>query len=95
MKHYALLKLAPGSDIEAVEEKIWKTFENLDKELTWLNHPAIYRNCMNQDTNADIMIVIDLDDEENLQSYLNHPLHIKMTEDLKNAITGWTVFDHY
>ena len=45
MKHYVLLKLAPGADVESVEEKIFKAYDKLDEELEWLNSPAVYRSC--------------------------------------------------
>ena len=37
MKHYVLLKLAPGVDVEAIQLRVKKTYEQLDMELDWLN----------------------------------------------------------
>ena len=95
MKHYVLLKLAPGADKEAVYSRVWSTYEALDKELEWLNFPQVYRSCVDRDSNADIMAVIDLDDESHLQPYLTHPLHVQMAQDLKDVIVSRTSFDHY
>ncbi len=95
MKHYMLLKLAPGADIQKAEERIWKTYEKLDKELTWLNYPKVFRSCAGGESDADIMVVADLDSDENLQSYLTHPLYLEMEEDLKDVVVGRTSFAHY
>ncbi len=95
MKHYVLLKFKPGTDLEKAEERVWKTYEDLDRELPWLNKPAVYRSCIDRDSNADIMAVVDLDGEEYLQQYLTHPLHVAMANEFKDSIAGRTSFDHF
>ena len=94
MTHYVLLKFAPGTDLDAVEQRVRKTYQELDRALDFLNNPAVYRCCIERDSNADIMAVIDLDGEEFLQAYLTHPLHLQMAGDLKDALIGRTSFDH-
>jgi hypothetical protein len=54
----------------------------------------VFRSCVERDSNADIMAVIDLDGEEFLKPYLTHPLHLQMAGDLKDALIGRTSFDH-
>ena len=95
MKHYVLLKLAPGVDVEAIQLRVKKTYEQLDMELDWLNKPVVYRSCIERDSNADIMAVVELDREDCLQPYLTHPLHMQMAQDLKDVVIGRTSFDHY
>ena len=95
MKHYVLLKLAPGVDVEAIQLRVKKTYEQLDMELDWLNKPVVYRSCVERDPNADIMAVVELDREDCLQPYLTHPLHVQMAQDLKDVVVGRTSFDHY
>ena len=36
MIHYVLLKLAPGSDVNAVEARVRKTYQELDETLPFL-----------------------------------------------------------
>lgn len=95
MKHCVLLKLAPGADAEKAQHKVWKTFQKLDEELDWLNHPVIYRGCMDAHSDFDLMAVIELDDENRLAAYLQHPLTAKLEEDLKDAVAGRAAFKHY
>lgn len=94
MIHYVLLKLVPGSDVAAVEERVRKTYDALAETLPYLNDPVVKVNCIQRDSNADIMAVIRLDSEDCLQPYLTHPLHLQMAQDLKDVVIGRTSFDH-
>lgn len=93
MIHYVLLKLASGTDKDAVEARVRKTYRELDEALDFLHDPQVFRCCVERDSNADIMAVIRLDGEEFLQPYLTHPLHLQMAKDLKDAVIGRTSFD--
>lgn len=93
MKHYVLLKFAPGTDLDAVEKKVSGVYAQLDSVLPFLNDPCVMRNCVERDSNADIMVSVDLDTPEKLQDYLTHPLHVQMGQDLKDALVGRTSFD--
>ena len=95
MKHYALLKLAPGADPVAVQEKLWKTYRKLDDELDWLNHPVIYRRSEGGRSDYDLMAVVELDGEERLADYLAHPLMAKLADKLEGAVAEQAAFDHY
>ena len=94
LTHYVLLKFAPGTDLDAVEQRVRKTYQELDETLPFLHEPRVFRSCVERDSNADIMAVIDLDGEEFLKPYLTHPLHLQMAGDLKDALIGRTSFDH-
>lgn len=94
MTHYVLLKFKTGSDVDAIEATIRKTYEELDNTLSFLNNAKVYRCCVARDSNADIMIRVDLDKKEQLQDYLTHPLHIKMMNSFDSALAGRTSFDH-
>lgn len=94
MIHYVLLKLAPGSDLDAAEARVRKTYNELAETLPYLNEPQVFRSCVERDSNADIMAVIRLDDESCLQPYLTHPLHVQMAQDMKDVVIGRTSFDH-
>ena len=94
MIHYVLLKLAEGTNVDWVEDKVRKVYESLAEELPYLNDPVTYRCCVARDSNADIMSVIRLDSEEFLEPYLKHPKHLQMAQDLKEVITARISFDH-
>ena len=94
MKHYELLKLAPGVDPVAIQEKLWKTYRKLDDELDWLNHPVIHRSCREGD-DYHLAVVVDIDEEERLPEYLSHPLMQKLEGKLGDDIAKRATFDHY
>ncbi len=94
MTHYVLLKLAPGADRDKVFARVSDTYRALDEALDYLSKPRVYRSCVDRDSNADIMAVIELKGPEYLKPYLTHPLHLAMAQDLKDALIGRTSFDH-
>lgn len=94
MTHYVLLKFKPGTDLDAVEANVRETYERLDQLLPFLTDPVVFRNCVDRDSNADLMAVVQLDSSEHLNDYLTHPLHIQMAQDFKDALAARTSFDH-
>ena len=86
MIHYVLLKFAPGTDLDAAEARVRKTYDELAETLPYLNDPEVFRSCIERDSNADIMA--------NLQPYLTHPLHMAMAQHFKDMLIGRTSFDH-
>ncbi len=94
MKHYVLLKLAQGADVDAARHKVWKALDKLDADLDWLNRPAVFRSCR-PDGDADLMAVFEVDEEERLPEYLNHPARVKLAEALKDVLVSQVTFDHY
>lgn len=94
MKHYVLLKFAPGTDLDAVETYVRSVYDQLSETLDFLTNPKVYRSCVVRDTNMDIMATIELDNAEHLQTYLTHPLHMQMAMSLKDKIIGRQSFDH-
>ena len=95
MKHYELLRLKPAADADAVRHKIWKAYDKLDAELDWLNHPVVIRGCLAGEDRADIMATFELDGEEYLAGYLEHPRRKKLAEELEPLIDARIAFDHY
>ena len=93
MTHYVLLRLAPDSDKDAAERRVRKTYQELDETLSFLHNPRVYRSCVERDSNADIMAVIDLDEPEKLQDYLTHPLHVQMAQDMEGVRLVVEVYD--
>lgn len=94
MTHYVLLKLAEGADVDAVEKRVAETYCALEQALPYLNDPVVYRSCVTRESNADIMVSLQLDSPDQLQPYLTHPLHLQMAQDLKDMLAGKVSFDH-
>ena len=94
MKHYVLLKLVPGADVVAAQQRIMKAYDKLDMEFDWLNHPVVYRSC-GADDGFDIMAVLEIDAEEKLPEYLESAHYKKLVERLKDQVALRQTFDHY
>lgn len=95
MKHYTLLKLAPGADAIEVQHKIRKAYEKLDDELDWANRPVVYRCCEDGASDMDIMAVIELDSADQLKEYRQNSHYVKLTEKLQDLVVERVTFDHY
>lgn len=95
MTHYVLLKLAEGTNVDFVESKVRKVYEELAEELDYLHDPVTYRCCVARDSNADIMSEFMLDSEKCLEPYLKHPKHMQMAMDLKDVVIERVSFDHF
>ena len=95
MKHIAFFKLAPGADIVAFREKLWKTHRKLDDELEWLNHTVIIPRCEDTESSYDIMLSVEIEGPARLRDYLDHPLVRKLEEKIAPLIEGRATFDHY
>lgn len=94
VKHYEFFKLTPDADVIDVQQKIRRACDRLDAELDWLNHTVVYRNC-GDNTDADIMAVVEVDAEEKLPEYLEAPRYRELLESLKGQIVCRRTFDHY
>lgn len=95
MKHYTLIKLAPGADPVEAQERIWKAYRKLDDELDWLNRPVVVRRCEDVACSYDLMATFELESEAQLKQYLAHPLTKKLTEKLEGIIAEKATFDRY
>ena len=95
MKHYTLIKLAPGADPVEAQERMWKTYRKLDDELDWLNRPVVVRRCEDVACSYDLMATFELESEAQLEQYLAHPLTQKLTEKLEGIIAEKATFDRY
>ena len=93
MKHYVLLKLAPGADGDALAGSMRETYRKLEEAMESLHSPRVCRNCVARDSNYDILAEIELDRPEDLQAYLTHPLHVAMAEGFKGVVAGRVSFD--
>ncbi|MBM6991478.1 MAG: Dabb family protein [Mobilibacterium timonense] len=94
MKHYVFLKFKPEQDLDEAEKIIRSTFRGLDNALPWFMNPCVYRNTIDRDTNADILATVEIESEEQLTTYLAHPLHRAMAARLDPEVERRTTFDH-
>ncbi len=94
MKHYELLKLVPGADPVEVQEKLMKSFRELDGARDWLNHPVIFRSCREED-DYDLMVVVEIDAEERMGELADDPLALEFQGRVAQSIKKRKTFDHY
>jgi len=94
MKHYELLKLVPGADTVAVQEKLWKCLRQLNDATDQVTHPVVYRSCREED-DYDLMIVVEIAEEERIAEIRSDPLTLKLEGEVEAFIQERKTFDHY
>ena len=95
MKHIMLIKLKPGTDAVAIQEKIYKTFRKLDDELDWLNKPVVVRCCEGTGASYDLMASFELEKEEQVAEYQALPQVEKLRGKILEFVEDKATFDHY
>lgn len=77
MVHYALIKFQPGTYTDELRKFTLDTFAALAKEVPTILSAQVFDNGYKRDSNADIMVRVEVTSAETLPLYLNHPLHVK------------------
>ena len=95
MRHIMLIKLKAGTDLVAIQERIFKTFRKLDDELDWLNNPVIVRRCEGTDSSFDLMASFELEKEEQVKEYQALPQVEKLRGKILEFVEDKATFDHY
>ena len=90
MIHYNFLKLTQAADAEAVLARCREVYAELEAELDFLHDAKVSRCITVRDSNADIMMVMRLDQ---LSAYLQHPKHVALAQSLKDVVAARMSFD--
>lgn len=93
MVHYNLLKLTKDANVTEIYFRCRKVYAELEKELPFLHGAEVYRCETTRDSNADIMMVMQLDGPEYLNDYLKHPKHLALVNDMKDYVMNRMSFD--
>lgn len=94
MKRCILFKLVPGADPVEIQEKLMKNLRKLNDAADWINHPVVHRSCMAGD-DYDLMVVFNIDEEERLSEFLDHPLKLKLEGKIEDCVSRVSVFNYY
>lgn len=95
MRHFVALKFEDGYLDEGQFRQISAQFFKLQPTLSaQVKRVDVYRNCIERDSNMDLMVEILLDCPDALAIYLNHPLHLKIMKDLLPHVISRVSFDH-
>ena len=94
MRHYVLLKFEPNYYNKDVVDFTKNTFNKIKDSLDGIFNVKVLRNCIERDSNMDIMIEMELKDEESLTAYLEHELHLKYASVIDKHIVSKVSFDY-
>lgn len=93
MQHYVFIKFKPGYLSEDKINKIRKAFAKIKADTPGVREILIEQNCIERDTNMDLMIRLSLSDEAQLKGYLKHPSHLAIAADMEPYVQNRVSFD--
>ena len=93
MIHYNFLKLTQAADAEAVLARCREVDAELEAELDFLHDAKVSRCITVRDSNADILMIMQIDRPEQLGTYLQHPKHVALAQGMKDSIADRMSFD--
>lgn len=92
MKHYVLLKFKPNYYNDDVLNYTKCVFNNIGK-LENIENINVYKNCIDRDSNMDIMIEMEVKSKDMLSLYLQHKLHIDFVNTVDSQLISRVSFD--
>ena len=93
MTHYVLFKFKSGTSIEEILRCYNNTYLKMKTQLSEIETITFRENCIDRDSNMDVMITIKLQSKKGLCDYLNHPLHLQFISDTDDYILNRVSFD--
>ena len=94
MRHFVFMRFEKDYFDKAVFEYIEETFSRLQSVLPEeILACRVRQNCVERESNMDLMIEMELKNRQSLELYLKHPLHLAIGERMNSYITSRCSFD--
>lgn len=94
MFHHLLLKFKEDCYTNDIYILTIDVFSKLKNDLPGLVNVSVYENCVFRQSNADIMIVMELAQQETLETYLQHSLHTYFVQQIEELLNTKITFDY-
>lgn len=92
--HIVMLRFISEETANEGYELAKTAFADLKKEIATIEDVKIRRNCVGREGNFSVMIEMVLSDEETLDKYLKHPLHVGFAQKCMPNMNGRASFDY-
>ena len=93
LKHIVMWKVKEGENVQAVVDKFNGMLDDLEKVCPLIVERRVGIN-LNEDEVFDFCIDSVFKDEEDLNAYIYHPVHLKIREYLTGISCEKAVFDY-
>ena len=94
MIHYLLLKFRPGSCGSQIRKRAEAAYRDLACQVEGIISAQVLDNCVFRDSNADLMVRLELSGPQVLTAYLEHPVHRHFAEEIEPCVSQRLTFDH-
>ena len=94
MTHMVFMKFEDGFFCDEVFDRIQEAYRSLAAALPeTVTAVAVRKNCVERDTNMDLLIQVELDSKASLKTYLTHPKHRGIGEVMNPHVVNRCSFD--
>lgn len=93
MVHYLMLKLIDEDHVKKVYALALKMADCLRKKTDFVQDIQVYENGIHRSDNADVLIILQLNDKKDLFHYLSHPAHITFAKQIEPCLNVKISFD--
>lgn len=94
MKHYVLLKFKPDYYNEEILNYTKDVFNKI-RNIENIEDVYVHSNCIERDSNMDIMIEMNVKNKDALIHYINHELHRDFAKTVNEILVSKVSFDCY
>ena len=94
LRHFVLMKFEAGWFGEETLRHTREVFQEIREQVPGVLGVQVFGNCVERDTNCDLMVQMDLADPSVLPAYLGHPLHRAYAGEMTPHLTQRVSFDH-
>lgn len=94
MTHYVLFRFKDPQQKPIIYEKAKTAFSKLRQGVSCILDAHVFLNCVERNSNADLLIKLELDSPEALEIYLRHPLHRKFVLETDDLVEQRITFDN-
>lgn len=94
MIHYLLLKFRPGAYDPRLRERAEAAYRELASQVDGITSVRVLENNVSRDSNADLMVRLELCDAKTLADYLGHQIHQDFVEEMEPWVSQRLTFDY-
>ena len=95
LKHIVMFKIIePDGQSDLNTTRLHKALENLPGKIPVIKYYKVGRNVSKSPNAADLVLVSEFENEEDLHRYRDHPEHVKVLDLVKEICTETRVVDY-
>lgn len=91
--HYLIIKIQDEHNNDRTIEQIHLLYNEMAQSIKTMHNLQISKNVVQRESNSDLMISMDFYNNDDLYSYLEHPLHKSFAKTIGPKLHSKMTFD--